>query len=144
MRFATLLNVCYRAARTEEPIERFYSSMFAAYYDQIDTQPTNGTVNAILRGRSLPSRRLVIYYHDPSHPRCPDKLLGDWEALLDSCFVSVCHRRTLRQALKDYLNAIPKQEYDDLRDILGEDLAHNATILTWYAICGDYDDQASQ
>lgn len=143
MRFAAFLNACYHAARTEEPIERFYSSMFAAYYGKIDAQPTNATVNAILKGDRYPSRRLIVCYHDPRHPRCPDKLLEDWVALLDTCFASAGRRRALRQALMDYLHTIPKQEYDDLRDIWGEDLAHNATILTWYAICADYDEQAS-
>lgn len=144
MRFAAFLNACYHAAQAKEPIERFYASLFSSYYDQIDTQPTNATVNAILKGERYPSRRLVVYYHDPRHPRCPDKLLGDWVALLDTCFADAGRRRALRQALRDYLNTIPKPERADLQEILGEDLAQNATILTWYAICGDYDDQASQ
>lgn len=143
MRFATFLNVCYHTAQTKEPIERFYSSMFAAYYDQIDAQPTNATVNAILKGERYPSRRLIVCYHDPRHPRCPDKLLEDWVALLDTCFADADRCRALRQALKDYLNTIPKPERADLHDIWGEDLAQNATILTWYAICADYDEQAS-
>lgn len=143
MRFATFLNSCYHAAQTKEPIERFYGSMFAAYYNQIDTQPTNATVNAILIGERYPSRRLVVCYHDPRHPRCPDKLLGDWVALLDTCFASAGRRSALRQALSDYLDFLPKPERVDLQDILGEDLAQNATILTWYAICADYDEQAS-
>lgn len=139
MLFASILDITYHAGNGTEPIERFYASMFGSYYDKTGSQPSCAAVNAILRGTQLPPRKLLRCYSDPEHPRCPEKLRGDLEALMDTCFADGVRRGALRRGLEAYLGTQPPEEATDLRGILAEDLTQNWAILCWHALTVDYE-----
>lgn len=134
--FGILLCSTYAASNTREPIERFFASMFGSYYELIGGQPSCATVNAIARGKQTVSNKILRYYWDVNHPRCPEKLMEDLTALAACCFVGATRRKALRYALDAFLNAIPPEDSADLREILcAEDLMQMWTCLIWYAIC---------
>lgn len=142
--FGRLLRITYAASEAAEPIERYFASMFAGYYDQIDSQPGSAAVNAIIRGNRAVPRKLLHYYRDPEHPRCPPRLAEDLAALADCFFSDAVRRSTLRQALEAFLQELPAEDAQDLRSSLcREDLVQMWTYLTWYALCGDHYGTAS-
>ena len=78
--FGKLLCSTYAASEATEPIERYYASMFASYYDRTDSQPGSAAVNAIARGDRAVPRKLLHHYHDPATPRSPSRLAEDLAA----------------------------------------------------------------
>lgn len=143
MRFSRLLFISFAASGKAEPIELFFSTLFQSYYEAAGTQASAATVSAIIHETRLPSRKLLAFYRDPAHPRHPEKLRQDLEALLDICFADAIRRKALRQALEHYWENIPAVERADLLEILSGELAHDLACTVWYALCGDYDDTAS-
>lgn len=143
MLYSKLLAITYEASGSQEPIERFYASQFGSYFESYGSQPGCAAVNAILRGTRLPPRKLLRFYSDPEHPRCPEKLRGDLEALIETCFADGVRRRALRRGLEAYVSALPPAEAADLREILvAENLAQTWACLIWHALTVDYE-QAS-
>lgn len=137
--FGTILHSTYAASGGKEPLERYYACMFGSYFDHLDAQPSCSTVQAILRGEHLPPRKLLQFYRDPNCPRCPEKLAHDLSALTECCFVDISHREELEQTLSAFLKNIPEADVKDLLELFsGEDLIHQWTCLTWYALCGDH------
>ena len=143
MRFSNLIFISFAASGKVEPVELFFSTLFQSYYEATGTQASAATVSAIMHETRLPSRKLLAFYRDPAHPRHPEKLRLDLEALLDTCFADAIQRKALRQALEHYWENIPAAECADLREILSGELAHDLTCTVWYALCGDYDGAAS-
>ena len=142
--FGRLLCATYDASESTEPIERYYASMFASYYDQTDSQPGSAAVNAIARGERTVPRKLLHHYRDPGCSRCPPTLAEDLTAIADCFFASTVRYSALRRALEQFLTEIPATDAEDLRHILCEaDLVQMWTCLTWYAICGDHHGTAS-
>ena len=140
MYFATILKIAYNASGRQEPIERFFASMFGSYYEKTGSQPSCAVVNAILRGIQLPPRKLLRYYSDLAHPRCPEKLRCDLQALIETCFADGVRRRALRRVLEDYVSTWAPEEAADLRKILAaDDLAQNFAVLCWHALTVDYE-----
>jgi len=134
--FGLLLSRTFAVSGTDDPIERYYASMFASYFDWLDSQPSCTAVKAIARGkRSVPPKSLRFYW-DASHPRCPKILTEDLAALLACCFYSVAQRTALRTSLEAFLKELPAE---DAADILADagDLAQLWASLTWYALCAD-------
>lgn len=144
MLFGKLLSSTYVASEATEPIECYYANMFAGYYDQTDGDPIHAAVNAIARGDRTVPRKLLQYYRDPEHPRCPPKLAEDLAALADWFFSETVRRTALRHVLEVFLLEIPLADAEDLRQSLcTADLIQMWTCLTWYAICGDHYGTAS-
>lgn len=128
----------YHASSTREPMERYFASMFASYFDQKNSQPGCAAIKAILRGDRKISRKLLQHYRDLKHPRCPQKLEEDLSALLGCCFVEASRRKALDRALEAYLNVIPEADAKDLHQIINsKDLSFKWTCLAWHALCGD-------
>lgn len=141
MRFAKLLSCVYHACGSGERIEQFLATWFATYYEAIGTQPSNSTARNIVRELEPPPRRLLSFYQDSDHPRCPQDLWKDVAALVDCCFPDGMRMRALRGCLAEYLDALEPLEREDLMEALRlEDPVQTLTCLTWYAICGDHDD----
>ena len=141
MRFAKLLDCVYHACGSGERIEQFLGTWFSTYYDAMGTQPSNSTARNIVRELDLPPHRLLSFYQDPDHPRCPQRLREDVAALVDCCFSDGVRIRALRRCLADYLAALEPLEREDLMEVLClEDPVQTLTCLTWYASCGDHDD----
>lgn len=137
--FGHLLGCIYDASGTTEPIERYYASMFASYFSQIDSQPSCAAVQAILQGKSKAPRKLLHYYWDPSCPSCPEKLAQDLSALADCFFWGVSDQETLRKCLESYLHILPEEDREDLLNYIPcDDLIRLWTGLTWYALYGDH------
>lgn len=134
--FGLLLHQTYVLSGINDPIERYYASMFASYFDWLDSQPSCASVKAIAKGMCPAPRKLLRFYRDASHPRCPEKLVEDLSALLDSCFHSSSRRTALRMSLEAFLKELP---IEDAADILADagDLAQLWGYLTWYALCSD-------
>ena len=131
-----LLTRTFAVSGTLDPIERYYASMFASYFDWLDSQPSCAAVKAIAKGTCTAPRKLLRFYRDASHPRCPKKLAEDLSALLDSCFLSVARRTALRTSLESFLRNLPAEDIPDILSDAG-DLAQLWTSLTWYALCAD-------
>lgn len=137
--FGRLLCHTYRASGTTEPLERFYASMFADFFNAMDIQPCCSTVRRILTGKLLVPRKILQHYRDPSNPRCPRKLEQDLTSLADTCFVDRHRRTALRNCLTVYLENLPNADWEDLiKEIPDDDLIGLWTRLTWYALCGDH------
>lgn len=137
--FGNLLRSTYAASEATEPIERYYASMFASYYDQTDSQPGSAAVNAMARGDRAVPRKLLHHYRNTNHPRCPPTLAEDLSVLVDCFFWDAVRRKALRHMLEAFLLDIPAADAEDLRHILcAADLVQMWTCLTWYALCGDY------
>lgn len=137
--FSVLFLSTYHASSTSEPMERYFASMFAGYFDQANSQPGCAAIKAMLRGDRKISRKLLQHYRDLKHPRCPRKLEEDLSSLLDCCFVEAFRRKALDWALEAYLNVIPEADAKDLRQIIGsKELSYKWTCLTWHALCGDH------
>ena len=142
--FGRLLRGRYMASGTAEPIERYYASMFAGFYDQTDSQPGSAAVNAIARGDRAAPRKLLQYYRDPADPRCPARLVDDLTALADCFFTDALRRNTLRRVLEAVLQELTAADAEDLASALKEDdLVRTWSYLTWYALCGDHYGTAS-
>lgn len=140
MRYAQLFQMCFAASGEAQPMEQFYETMFAGFYDKENSQPSAGTVSRVARGARCPSRRMLRHYRDSRNPRCPALLQEDLTALLDTCFCDALRSRALRQALECYLGALSPEERSDIKEILIGDLAHDFTCIIWSAITGDYDE----
>lgn len=137
--FGKLLKTTCEAGGIMEPIERYYASMFASYYEQTDSQPSSAAVNAIAQRRHSVPRKLLKFYRDVEQPRCPVKLAEDLAALAECCFPDTVRRSALRHALEAFLQDIPAADAEDIQQILcADDLIQMWTCLTWYAICGDH------
>lgn len=134
--FGPLLTRTFAVSGTSDPIERYYASMFSSYFDWLDSQPSCAAAKAIAKGTCPVSRKLLRFYRDVSHPRCPAKLVEDLSALLGSCFLSAARRTALRTSLDAFLKELPAE---DAADILADakDLAQLWGYLTWYALCAD-------
>lgn len=142
--FGRLLCGTYNASGSTEPIERYYASMFASYYDRTDSQPGSATVNAIARGDRVVPRKLLYHYHEEVNPRSPSGLVEDLTAMVDCFFSDAVRYGALQRTLEQFLTEIPAADAEDLRNILCEaDLGQKWTCLTWYAMCGDHDGTAS-
>ena len=136
--FGALLNITYAAGGAVEPIERFYSSMFASYFACADSQPGCAAVKAIARGKGHVPRKLLHHYRDPDCPRCPAKLQEDLCTLANCCFIDAVRRNALRNGLTRYLQSLPAADAEDLLAHAADaDLIQLWTRLTWYAVCGD-------
>lgn len=136
--FGTLLSSTYAASGAEEPLERYYASMFSGYFSQTDSQPSCASVKSILRGTGTVPRKLLQFYRDSKHPRCPEKIVEDLSVLAECCFAGASRRNALEKALTAFLQTIPNADAEDLIELIsGEDLIHRWTCLTWYALCGD-------
>jgi len=131
-----LLSQTFAVSGTADPIERFYASMFASYFEQLDRQPSCAAVKAIVKGACPAPRMLLRFYRDGCHPRCPEKLVEDLSAFLGSCFYSAVRRTALRTSLEAFLKELP---VEDAADILADagDLSQLWASLTWYALCAD-------
>lgn len=131
-----LLTRTFAVSGTLDPIERYYASMFASYFDWLDSQPSCAAVKAIAKGTCTAPRKLLRFYRDGGHPRCPKKLEEDLSTFLDNCFYSAAHRTALHTSLEVFMRALPAE---DSADILAnaEDLAQLWGYLTWYALCAD-------
>lgn len=138
MQYAKLLASTYSASGGTENPERYYTSQFASYFGAEDSHADSSTVKAILNGTQLPPRKLLRYYSDLAHPRCPESLRVDLQVLLDTCHADEQRRRALRGALERYVNDLSQTEAADLREILAEDLAQNWAVLCWHALTVDY------
>lgn len=142
--FGKLLCNTYAACGATEPMERYYASMFASFYDKTDSQPGCVFVNAIARGNRTVPRKLLHHYHDAANPRCPSRLAKDLAVLADCFFQDAVRCFALRQVLETFMTKIPAADAEDLCHILcSADLVQMWTCLTWYAICGDYYGTAS-
>ena len=142
--FGKLLCSTYAASEATEPIERYYASLFASYYDQTDSQPSCTAVSAIARGDRAVPRKLLKHYHDPANPRFPSRLAEDLAAMADCFFSDAVRRCALRHALGAFLAELPMADAEDVCRILSRaDLMQMWTCLTWYAICGDHHGTAS-
>lgn len=131
-----LLVSTYEASGTGEPMERYYATMFARYFDLTGKQSGCAAVRAILRGNPPALRGLRCCYQDPKNPRCPELLQTDLEALADCCFPDGIRRSRLRQALQDCLSQIPEADVRDMEPLfVGGDLILMWACLTWYALC---------
>ena len=136
--FGALLDITYAASGAVDPIECYYASMFASFYDQSDSQPSCAAVKAIARGKGHVPRKLLHHYRDPDCPRCPAKLQEDLHALAYCCFPDAVRRNALRSGLTRYLQSLPAADAEDiLAHAADADLIQLWTRLTWYAICGD-------
>lgn len=140
LRYAQLFQMCFSASGEAQPMEQFYETMFAGFYDKENSQPSAGTVSRVARGVRYPSRRMLRHYRDPQNPRCPSLLQEDLTALLDTCFADAFRSRALRQALEHYLTGLSTEERMDVKEIMNGDLAHDFTCVTWAAITGDCDE----
>ena len=140
MRYAQLFQMCFSASGEAQPMEQFYETMFAGFYDKENSQPSAGTVSRVARGVCYPSRRMLRHYRDSRNPRCPSALQEDLTALLDTCFADALRSRALRQTLEHYLTGLPSEERMDVKEIMNGDLAQDFTCVTCAAITGDYDE----
>jgi len=134
--FGQLLSQTFAASGTDDPMERYYASMFSSYFEQRDSQPSCSTVKAIAKGNYPAPRKLLRFYRDASHPRCPEKLLEDLSVFLDNCFYSAFRRTALRTSLEAFLKELPAEDAADILADVG-DLAQMWASLTWYALCAD-------
>ena len=142
--FGLLLSRTFAVSGTDDPIERYYASMFASYHDQMDSQPGSTAVNAIARGNRTVPRKLLHHYRNTDYPRCPPKLAEDLSALIDCFFWDAVRHNALRHVLETFLMEIPAADAEDLYQILrAADLVQTWTCLTWYALCGDHHGTAS-
>lgn len=105
--FGKLLCSTYAASESTEPIERYYASMFASYFDQTDSQPGCAAVNAIARGERTVPRKLLYYYRDPGCSRCPLSLVEDLTSMVDCFFLDAVRCSALQRALERFLTEIP-------------------------------------
>lgn len=137
--FGLLLDLTYIASGSKEPIERYFASMFAGYYDQTDSQPSCAAVKAIARGDRTAPRKLLHHYRDPDQPHCPKKLMKDLSVLAECCFADTSRREKLYHTLEAFLQTIPAADAEDLcHRIPSGDLIHMWSCVTWYALCGDH------
>ncbi len=141
--FGKLLCSTYAASGATEPIERYYASMFASYYDRTDSQPGSAAVNVIARGDRAVPRKLLHHYHNPAAPRSPSRLAEDLAAMADCFFSDAVRRGALRHALEEFLTEIPAADAEDLRHFCGADPVQIWTCLTWYSLCFDHHGTAS-
>ena len=136
--FGQLLSQTFTVSGTNDPMERYYASMFASFFDWQDSQPSCASVRAIARGEQTVPRKLLRYYRDAAHPRCPEKLLADLEALTDCCFLDAGKRRALQDVLEQFWASLPKEDSQDLHQLIcGRNLVQMWASLTWYALCAD-------
>lgn len=98
--FGKLLCSTYAASESTEPIERYYASMFASYFDQTDSQPGCATVNAIARGDRVVPRKLLYHYHEPVNPRSPSGLVEDLTVMVDCFFSDAIRHDALQRTLE--------------------------------------------
>lgn len=134
--FGLLLSRTFAVSGTADPIERYYASMFASYFDWLDSQPSCAAVKAIAKGACPAPRKLLRFYRDGDHPRCPKKLAEDLSAHLDSCFLSAARRTALRTSLESFLRNLPAEDATDILSDAGT-LSQLWSCLTWYALCAD-------
>lgn len=142
--FGLLLCQTFAVTGASDPIERYYACMFASYYDWQDCQPSCALVRAIAKGKQSVPRKLMRFYRDEIHPRCPEKLRSDLEALTDCCFLGTLKRGALRDVLERFWATLPEEDALDLRQLIRtENLAQMWACLTWYALCVDSHEESS-
>ena len=121
-------------------------SLFRSYYEAPDNDLNllDSTASRYYTGARLLPIRLVHYYSDRKHPRCPSKLRKDIERYINDTHDTSLEIQQTLNSLLAFISTLPPEDHQDLLlgDLLDdpsvEKLSGIFTRALWYAICYDH------